>query len=862
MITRSLLAEKPFDFASTPGKLPKTIRPLAYAIRIEPDVAKFTFTGSETITLQVEQPAREIVLNALEITVSEASVDGKVLPKSASTIDAKNELLKIALADDLAPGEHTLALKFAGKINQAGVGQFYGKYREQGGGAQKIFLGTQFEATDARRLFPCWDEPVFRATFQLTAVVPENWMAVSNMPITSETKVSHGREVAFAPTPAMASYLNVFCAGEFDAIQDEVEGVKLRIITTKGKAETGRYALESTKQILQYYNDYFGIAYPLPKLDQLAIPGGFGGAMENWGGITYYETALLFDPANSSAATRQRVYEVIAHEVAHQWFGDLVTMAWWDNLWLNEGFASWMGSKCTAKFNPRWEVWLEKNEPRDPTRRIGIPKEQAMEGDARATTHPIQQHIATEAEANSAFDDITYKKGQSFLRMLESFLGEDAFREGLRAYMAAHKYANTTTADLWNALAKSSSKPVADIAAAWTEQPGFPVVSVQRDGDRVHLAQERFTVGFHDDKNPLWQIPLIYRVDGEGAPTTLLMTGKAATLKGIPADRALNLNVGGTGYYRVAYDEPSFELLVATLPGMSVPDQTALLSDSWAFVQAGRQTLRAYTGLINRLPTTPELAVREQIINAFTYIDHLLAGAPEQEKFRAYARKTLRPTLDSVELSPKADEPTTTSLLRASLLRALGLFGDDDVIKRCRENFDAFLKNPADLAPDLRAPTFAVVMANGNAETWQKLHELGLQTTSTEEKQNYYEALAFAADPALIEKTLQIALSDELPTSRAVFLIGKISRETGRADLVWDFARAHLAAILAKVDTLSVNYVPGLFTFFADAKRLDELQDYAAGNLTVDSARGVQIASDEIRFRADFRTRLLQELRK
>src|SRR6266480_1275581 len=386
-------------------------------------------------------------------------------------------------------------------------------------------------------------------------------MAVSNMPIASEKKVAGGREVEFQITPSMSSYLNVFCAGEFDAIESEVDGVKLRITTTKGKAERARYALEATAQILHYYNEYFGIPYPLPKLDQLAIPGGFGGAMENWGGITYYETALLFDPANSSAGTKQRVYEVIAHEVAHQWFGDLVTMAWWDNLWLNEGFASWMGTKCTARFNPQWEVWLEKGVPRDPTRRIGIAKEQAMEGDARATTHPIQQKVATEAEANSIFDDISYQKGQSFIRMLESFLGEEVFRGGIRRYIAAHKLSNSTTADLWNALAETSGKAVAEIAAGWTEQPGFPVVKVKREQDgSISLTQERFTVNFKNAPPLEWQISLTYAVVGE-APATLLMTRKSDDIRNIPSGRALKLNINGAGNYRVEYDQPSWKLL-------------------------------------------------------------------------------------------------------------------------------------------------------------------------------------------------------------------------------------------------------------------------------------------------------------
>src|SRR5213083_2501778 len=543
MVPSIVTAEKPFSFKETPGKLPKEVVPTDYSIRIVPKIDQFTFTGTETVRLNVRSPVHQLVLNTLELKIEAASVDGKDLPASAIKTDKEKELLTLTLPLKLAQGDHTLALRFSGKINQQGQGLFYMRYQEQGSGARKVMLGTQFEATDARRFFPCWDEPVFRARFQLSAVVPENWLAVSNMPIESERKIPEGKEVRFAATPPMSSYLNVFVAGELDLIEARSVSTQVRVIATKGKAELGRYALEATAQILQYYNDYFGVAYPLPKLDQIALPGGFGGAMENWGGITYFESTLLFDPKNSSADTKQNIYEVLAHEIAHMWFGDLVTMAWWDNLWLNEGFASWMGTKCTAQFNPQWEVWLRRNLPRDPTRRVGIAKEQAMEGDARSTTHPIQQPVATEAEANSAFDDITYKKGQSFLRMLESFLGEDVFREGIRRYMAAHIYSNTTTADLWNALSEASGKPIGEIAAGWTEQPGFPVVKVKREqAGNVSLTQERFTVNFTNAPPLEWKIPLTYAVVGLPAealakagepPATLLMNRKFDSIDGI-----------------------------------------------------------------------------------------------------------------------------------------------------------------------------------------------------------------------------------------------------------------------------------------------------------------------------------------
>src|SRR6188472_810811 len=523
--------EKPFNFNETPGKLPKEVVPTEYAVRIVPNLDNFTFTGSETVKLNVRSPVHQLVLNGLELKIETAAVDGKELPPAAIKTDNKKELLTLALPSELEVGDHALTLGFTGKINQQGQGLFYMRYQEQGSGARKVMLGTQFEATDARRFFPCWDEPAFRARFQLTAVVPENWLAVSNMPIETEQKIEVGKEVRFASTPPMSSYLNVFVAGELDLIESRVGPTQVRVIATKGKAELGRYALGASAEILKYYNDYFGVPYPLPKLDQIAIPGGFGGAMENWGGITYYESRLLFDPKSSSGETKQDIYEVLAHEMAHMWFGDLVTMAWWDNLWLNEGFASWMGSKCTAHFNPQWEVWLARELPRDPTRRVGIAKEAAMEGDARSSTHPIQQHVATEAEANSAFDDITYKKGQSFLRMLESFLAEDVFRDGIRQYIAAHEYSNTTTADLWNALSDTSKKSVAPIAAGWTEQPGFPVVNVKREADaKLRLTQERFTVNFKNAPPLLWQIALTYSVVGE-TPSALLMTDNTAALE-------------------------------------------------------------------------------------------------------------------------------------------------------------------------------------------------------------------------------------------------------------------------------------------------------------------------------------------
>lgn len=856
-------AEEKFDFATTPGKLPKDILPLEYAIRIAPDLEKLTFSGSETVKMKVVKPATKIVLNALAMEIASASVDGRSLPRKAIELNEKEETLSLTLPNEMAAGEHELALKFSGKINPQGQGLFYARYREHGTNEKKIMLGTQFEAADARRMFPCWDEPSFRAHFQLTAVVPEKFMAVSNMPVEEETKADDRKEVRFGMSPSMSSYLVVLCAGELDAIESEQDGVKLRVIATKGKAEMGRYALESEAKILHYYNEYFGIPYPLPKLDLIAVPGGFGGAMENWGGITYYESVLLFDPENSSSGTKQDIFAVIAHEMAHQWFGDLVTMAWWDNLWLNEGFASWMGSKCTDHFNPAWNEWLRRRTPRNPTRRIGFPKDTAMQMDARSTTHSIQQPIATEAEANSAFDEITYQKGQSIIRMLESFLGENVFRDGIRKYIAAHQYSNSTTADLWEALTEVSGKPVGEIATGWTEQPGFPLVKVSRDASTVTLTQERFTVHFPNPPAQRWQIPLTYVTELQPATNGFLLRDKSGNLPNeLPADRALKLNVGDAGYYRVEYDDASWKMLIAHLGQISEADRVNLLTDAWALVEANRQPLSHYLGLVTQVLKDDQLAVYNQIIDTFIFINRLLAGDPARPHFQQYARVLLRPAFDRVGWEAKEGEPSQRSFLRASLIRGLGFLNDTNVVTGCRARFERFLSDRAAVAPDLRPDIFAVVGRYADAQTWEKLHKLGLKTTSTEEKQNYYEALANAIDPALVRRTIPLALTDELPTSRAVYLLPLVARQGEHPDLVWEFAREHMKELLAKQDALGSDaFAPGLFTFFSDPEEARTLEKYAQSDLPPSAAKAVAKAVEQIGFRAEFKQRLRPQLK-
>jgi len=446
--------------------------------------------------------------------------------------------------------------------------------------------------------------------------------------------------------------------------------------------------------------------------------------------------------------------------------------------------------------------------------------------------------------------------------MLESFLGEDVFREGIRRYMAAHMYSNTTTADLWNALSESSGKPVAEIAAGWTQQPGFPIVRVKREQDgSVSLTQERFTVNFKNAPPLEWRIPLTYAVVGE-TPATLLMTRKSDNIRNIPPSRALKLNVNGAGNYRVEYDQPSWKLLLGALKNLNVEDRVNLLSDTWALVQANRAPISLFFELVEKLPVSTELAEREQIIHVLDFINRLLSDSSEQEKFQRYARSLLRPTFDAVGWETKPGEQVAAATnLRASLITTLGNLDDPEVVANCRERFKAFLANPDSLAPDLRPAVFSVVGRYADEATWNQLHQLGLKTTSIEEKQNYYDALAGAMDPKLARKTLSIALTDELPTSRAVFLVSRVARESGHPDITWDFAKANMKALLAKADALGANtYAPGLFTFFSDDSRAEKLRAYAKNSLPVASAPQVTKAVDEIQFRAELKKRLAPQL--
>lgn len=847
--------EVPFSFDGTPGQLPKDVVPHHYAVRIEPDIEQATLRGTETIEIEVRKPVRQIVLNSLGLKITRARLHTSAEVELTPQVDEGKQTLTCPLASELPPGRYQLEFSFEGKLTEQPEGLYLTRYTSAAG--DKRALITQFEATDARRMFPCWDEPVFRAEFQLTAIVPARHLAVSNMPITAEHPLDGGKkEIVFGKTPRMVSYLVAFCAGEFEALEGEADGIPLRVLTTEGKREQARYALEATKQILPYFNRYFGVKYPLPKLDQLSFASTGASGMENWGCIIYNDTAFLYDPATSSQSTRERVFAVVAHEIAHQWFGDLVTMAWWDNLWLNEGFASWMGTKATDHFNPSWKAWLRAAES----------KERAMRLDARATTHPIQQKVENEAQAGDAFDEIAYSKGQAFIRMVESWLGETSFRDGIRLYMKRHAYSNSTAADLWAALGEVSGQPVREMAAGWTEQPGFPLVKVdQLAPKKFRLSQERFTVHQNDPPPLTWKVPVRWGSAGKtkSQPNSIRseLLGQSPLEFALPEARSVKANLGDTGYYRVAYDSELFERLVKNLAILAEGDRLNLLNDSWALVAAKRQPVATYLNLAGRCRTEPSYPILHQILWVFGEIDFLAQNRDERDRFQAWAREFLRPQFERLSWNPRPDESPLDGLLRASVVRQLGFFGDETVLREARARYERFLADPATLTGDLRGAVLNVIGRHADDVVYGKLHELAKAESSTEQKRLLYGALANSLDPKHAAQTLALSVTDELVPRAATRLVIEVAIDGEHPEQAWTFAKANLPALFAKQSSIKANdYVPSIFRAFSETIRADELEKFAAQHLPPDAAPLAARAADEIRFKAELKARALPEI--
>jgi aminopeptidase N len=847
-------AEPTYSFDTTPGKLPKSVIPLHYAVELTPDLMSLALPGVEVIDIEVREPTAQVTLNAISTTIASATVDDGA-QQAEVTLDATAQTATLTFPSPLTAGPHKLRIAFTAQINKFGTGLFIVDYPTEAG--LKRMISSKLEPADARRIFPCFDEPAFKASFALQVKIPRNLMAVGNMPVTAEEPVADNlKKVTFAPTPKMSSYLFVLTIGELERQTVDADGVTIGVVTTIGKSGQGRYALDSAAKLLAYFNDYFGVKYPLPKLDLIAVPGGFGGAMENWGGITFFESRLLFDPAVNADSARRGIFGIIAHEMAHMWFGDLVTMGWWDNLWLNEGFASWMATKASDQFNPQWQSW----------RSAYGGKQFAMSLDARRTSHPIQQPIADHSEATTAFDAITYNKGQAFIRMLENYLGEQAFRDGIRKYMAAHAYGNSTTADLWQALEATAGKTITGVAASFTEQEGVPLVIAETrcngDDQVLSLRQDRFVIAPRSvDVTALpahkWQIPVAVGPVAGKPSEEMLLQGSAEIPAGTCGE-AYKVNLGDIGYFRVDYGPGSRAVLLKALPQLSVDDRLNIVSDSWALVQAGRAGPSSYLALVDALDVGDHRVVWEQVISSLSNLNRLARGRAERPAIQAYARAKLRPLLDRVGWDGSGSGDDDTTLLRASVIHALGDLGDEAVQAEAKRRFAVFLQDPKTLPNELRDAVAHIVGLNADRATYDTLLTLARKSTATNERVRYYLAAAAARDDELARATLSLTLTDELPGTLVPGMISTVGSSGEHLQLAWDFVRANFDTLLAKQGpSFRDQFVPNLMSSFTDEAHAAELAAFAPTQSTSGGRLMTGRATEAIAIAADLKERAL-----
>jgi len=851
-ISGAALAEQVFSFDATPGKLPKNVVPINYAIELKPDMVGLTLSGVESVEIEVREATARIVLNAVGTTFDAVTIDGDA-QRAEVAQDATAETATFTFPQSIAIGRHKLRIAFTSQINKFGTGLFTVDYPTDAG--TRRMLSSKLEPSDARRIFPCWDEPAFKAIFALQVTVPRNLLAVGNMPVVREEAFGQDlKQVTFAPTPKMSTYLFVLTVGELERITAEIDGVTVGVVATMGKGAKGQFALDSAVKLLAWFNDYFGVRYPLPKLDLIAVPGGFGGAMENWGGITFFESRLLFDPATNADTARRPIFNIIAHEMAHQWFGDLVTMAWWDNLWLNEGFATWMATKASEQFYPQWQSWLN-----------GYGQKQfALALDARRTSHPIQQAVASESEAMVAFDAITYNKGQALIRMLENYLGEKMFRDGIRKYMADHAYGNTTTADLWQALESVAHKPVTGIAASFTEQDGVPLIVAETScggaAQRLTLRQDRFVVAPLKTA-PLpprqWQVPVAFGPPGAKSPEVVLLQGSTEIPAG-SCGEAIKVNLGDIGYYRVEYGPASRAALAKSLTQLAPEDRVNFLADSWAMVQAGRAEPPSYLALVETLRADDRRPVWDQVIGTMGALNRLSRGRAERPALQAYARARLRTVFDRLGWDGSGSGDDDASLLRGSLIRTLGEFGDEEMIAEAKRRFASFLQDPKSLPNALRDSVTHLVGLTADAATYDTLLALARKSTVTNERLRYYFAAASARDAALARATLALTLTDEMPGTIVSGVIGTVAGSGEQPDLAWDFVKANFDTLLARLGpSFRDQFVASFMTNFSDEAHAAELLAFAPAQATSGGRVTTARAVETIAISADLKARAL-----
>ena len=806
-------------------RLPGGAAPSHYSLGVNINFANNTFDGDETINLTLSKPSNTITLNALEIDFHQVTVTagGQTQTAKVST-DEKNEMATFTVDNQLHAGPATVNIKYTGHLNDKLRGFYLSTYKG------KKYEVSQMESTDARVAFPCFDEPDYKATFDISAIVDKGDTAISNGEIVSDTPGPGDKHtIKFSTSPKMSSYLVALTVGDWKCESDHTDGVKVSVCTVPGKENLTHFPLEATKAILHYYDNYYGIKYPLPKLDNIAVPDFQAGAMENWGAIIYRENDLLIDDKTSSVGAKQGVAETIAHEMAHQWFGDLVTMKWWDDIWLNEGFATWMTSHPLEQWKPEWMLSQDVVQNTD----------RALAGDSVKNTRPIHQEAETRAEIEQLFDGIAYGKSAAVLNMLESYLGPDTFRAGVNLYLKEHAYGNATAADFWNAMARSSKKPIDKIMPTFVMQPGAPYVGVEAKCDGgstvLDVSQKRYfdtPQEFNQPNDQIWQIPLCAKGVGEtgaGPQQCFLMTQRQQQFKLKGCSKFVFPDAGALGYYRFDYDSAAMRQLGNSVEkGLTPDERIALMGDEWALMRIGQHEVGDYLALGDQLKNTPGSVLLQAFGNHLNFINQHLVTDADRPAFQAWLSGAFSPLMQQLGYAARPDDTPEQKQKRATLFEILGNYANDPgVIQQARTMVQHYMKDPASVDPTLASAVVSVAAHHGDAELYNQFKAAMEKVKSPHEYYLYFYALADFPEPALIQKTLDSTLTPEVRGQDLYVLLGLL-RNPASQNATWDFMRQNFDPLMKKTGG-GLGGV-GVFLYgaqsFCDTQKANEVEQF------------------------------------
>ncbi len=765
-------------------RLPSHIIPSRYRILMRPQFSDFTFAGEETIYLNILKPVKKIILHAVDLQITDVKVGD--VKASKISFNKKNETVTFSFYKVISKGKAELFLKFKGELTDKLKGFYRSRYEHNG--EEKFLATTQFESTDARRAFPCFDEPSLKAVFDVTLEIPGHMTAVSNTIETAVTEHNSGyKTVQFASSPKMSTYLLAFIMGELEFVETKSKrGVTVRVFTTQGKKQQAEFALETAARALNFYEDYFNVPYPLPVLDLIAIPDFASAAMENWGAITYRESALLFNELHSSAANKQWVAIVIAHEIAHQWFGNLVTMEWWTDLWLNEGFASYMEYLCVNALFPEWQMWNQYV-----AERFAV----ALRLDALQTSHPVEIEVHHPDEISEIFDQISYAKGSVILRMLAEFLGAKKFRDGLRHYLKKHAYKNTVTNDLWKSLEIVSKKPVRKIMAAWTRQAGYPLIEVEEKTGKLILSQSRFfssEISRKQNKTKtVWPVPLNY-IKNDGTLSQLLVNKpKQALLKGRTG--IVKFNGGETSLTRVRYPLEKIQAMMPAIAERQLPvsDRLGIIRDAFALAEAGQFSTVEALKLAEFYKNETEFPVWEVVAGGLHTAGDFYAGEPWYKNYREYCRNLYLPLIKILGWQKKTGEVHLQGLLRNLALMEAGSYGDKPTIAQAQKLFKS-----GNVEPDLRGVVYNLAAQNGGQKELQKFISMYKAAGQHHEEQDRIgRAIGNFEDKKILANVLKFIFSEYVRRQDAAFIFNSVARTFYGRGLAWKFLKKNWKVI-------------------------------------------------------------------